>query len=83
MGSNLQVTLYTKDGCSLCDKVKAQLALLQTTQPHQLKEVDITQDEALFAQYKHAIPVVLIGESTLKAPILAVDLEAALQENRT
>lgn len=73
------VTLFTKAGCGLCHEVKASLERLQATYPHQLIEVDITQDRALFAQYHYTIPVVQIGHLELAAPITAVQLQQALQ----
>lgn len=74
----LTVTLYTKEGCSLCEKVKAELAALAVRYPHDLQEVDITQDADLFARYRFTIPVLTIGEITLKAPVTAVHLQTAL-----
>lgn len=75
----LTVTLFTKAGCGLCDEIKASLDALRPTYPHQLAEVDITQDSDLFTKYRHAIPVVQIGEHELAAPITADHLQQALQ----
>jgi glutaredoxin len=75
----LTVTLFTKAGCGLCDEVKDKLETLQSIYPHQLQEVDITQDDALFAKYRYIIPVVQIGEQELAAPITAVQLQNALK----
>ncbi len=76
----LTVTLFTKTGCSLCDDVKSNLELFQATYPHQVQEIDITQDETLFERYRYTIPVVQIGEQELAAPITAVQLQKALRE---
>ena len=76
----LTVTLFTKPGCGLCDEVKFSLEQLQNNYPHQLLEVNITQDDALFNQYRYTIPVVQIGEQELAAPITAVQLQNALQK---
>lgn len=75
----LTITLYTKEGCGLCDEVKQELAGLAAAYPHSLQEVDITQDPDLFARYRFMIPVVKIGEATLKAPITRGDLRLALE----
>ena len=75
----LTVTLYTKDGCGLCDEVKVELTELAQEFPHKLQEVDITKDSDLFARYRFAIPVVKIGDKTLKAPITRFQLQTALQ----
>jgi glutaredoxin len=77
----LTVTLFTKAGCGLCDEVKASLEALRSIYPHQLIEVDITQDRSLFAQYHYTIPVVQIGLVELTAPITAVQLQQALQND--
>lgn len=79
----ITVTLLTKAGCHLCDDVKAALAVLRPRHPHALIEVDITQDETLYARYRHAIPVVRIGKTELQAPITAVQLAGALQAARS
>lgn len=75
----LTVVLYTKDGCGLCDEAKVKLAKLAVDFPHELQEVDITQDSDLFARYRFAIPVVKVGNETLKAPITGSQFQAALQ----
>lgn len=71
------IILYTKDGCHLCNDVKAHLATMQHDHPHKLLEVDITQDRDTFAYYRFSIPVVEIGGTTLRAPITAEQLEQA------
>ena len=75
----VDVTLYTKEGCGLCDEVKETLAGLTAVFPHTLQEIDITEDAGLFARYRYAIPVVVIGNVTLKAPVTAVQLKTALR----
>lgn len=75
----LTITLYTKEGCGLCDEVKHELAGLAAAYPHSLQETDITQDPDLFARYRFMIPVVTIGQTTLKAPITGEALQMALE----
>jgi glutaredoxin len=57
------VTLFTKKGCTLCDKVKDVLETLRTELPHTLKAVDITDHEhdLWFSKYKYDIPVLHVG----------------------
>jgi glutaredoxin len=78
----LTITLYTKDGCGLCEEVKAELAVLAAEYPHKLQEVNITKDDDLFSRYRFAIPVVKIRDNTLKAPITKYQLQTALQTAR-
>lgn len=75
----LQITLFTKTGCSLCDAVEMTLSGLTAQFPHQLNVVDITTDPDLFDQYRYSIPVVVIGDTVLQAPIADVQLVEALQ----
>jgi glutaredoxin len=56
------VTLFTKEGCTLCDKVKDILYSLRTELPHTLMAVDITDDDKWFSKYKYDIPVLHIGD---------------------
>ncbi|MFO7683885.1 MAG: glutaredoxin family protein [Chloroflexota bacterium] len=76
----MTVALYTKDGCGLCAEAKAELARLAAVYPHELQEVDITQDADLFARYRFVIPVVKLGDVVLKAPLTAVQLSTALAQ---
>ncbi len=55
-----QVVLYTKPGCSLCDKVKAQLNALRAMHWFELREVNILEDRAAYAEFCEQIPVVFI-----------------------
>jgi glutaredoxin len=75
----IEVTLYTKPGCHLCEDVKAALQALTAVYPHHLSETDITGSRDLFARYHLIIPVVHVGQTELQAPITAVQLKAALQ----
>ena len=65
----LQLTLYTKENCSLCDKLKLELEAYQDQYPYQLHEVDITKDEALFEKYRFIIPVLKSNNDEISAPI--------------
>ena len=74
----LNVTLYARKHCKLCDEVKADLNQLQSQYPHRLVEVDISSDYALTAKYDIDIPVIEIGPYTLKAPITHQKLQMTL-----
>lgn len=80
-GSPLNVTLYTRPECKLCDEAKVLLADLQAKYPHALAEVNIESDDSLHARYVDQIPVIEVGPYRLKAPItreaLAMTLGAA------
>ncbi len=74
------VTMFTKSNCSLCEDVRVVLDGLGKQFPLQLREVDITADEALFATYRYRIPVVQFGGVEMSAPIDAEKLRKALQD---
>lgn len=74
----LNVTLFTRKGCKLCDEVKAELDELRAQYPHRLVEVDIDLDAALAAKYGQIIPVVEAGPYSLKAPITRQKLMVTL-----
>jgi glutaredoxin len=57
----IEVLLYTKPGCRLCDTVKAQLGKLRALQPFALREVNILEDNAAYARFHEEIPVVFIN----------------------
>lgn len=64
--------LYTKEGCHLCERAKEILLRLQGQFSLEIREVDITRDEALFEQYRYTIPVVVVdGEHRFEANKIA------------
>ena len=74
----LNVTLYEKPDCKLCDEVREQLKDLQSKFPHRLAEVNIDSDPELQQKYAEQIPVVEVGPYKLKAPISRQSLEMTL-----
>lgn len=74
----LNVTLYTRDDCGLCDEVKKHLNGLQKKFPHRLVEVNIDSDATLTQTFALEIPVVEVGPYKLKAPISKQSLEMTL-----
>jgi len=58
----IEVTLYTRKGCHLCDEAKSQMAPLLREFGARLREVDIDADESLRALYDEDVPVIFLGE---------------------
>ena len=75
----IEVVLYSRPGCHLCDEARQLLESLQAVVPHHLSEVDIDQDVELQRAYAFEIPVIMMGPYKLAAPIDPKDLEITLR----
>jgi glutaredoxin len=58
----IEVTLYTRKGCHLCEEAKSQMAPLLREFGARLREVDIDADEKLRALYDFDVPVIFLGD---------------------
>lgn len=68
----IQVVVYTKEGCHLCEYVIASLKKMQETNSFKLSTEDIAKDSGLFERFKDMIPVVEIdGEIKLAGVVLS------------
>mmetsp|Transcript_7696 Transcript_7696/g.8888 ORF Transcript_7696/g.8888 Transcript_7696/m.8888 type:complete len:198 (+) Transcript_7696:73-666(+) len=80
-GNHPTVQLYTKEGCTLCDKVSDVLRSIQQDHPHSLEAIDITDDDKTDAwdKYKWDIPVLHInGEYWTKHRLEVGEAQEAL-----
>ena len=57
----LEVTLYTRPGCHLCEDARALLQPLLREFGGTLREVDIDEDPELKERYGWDIPVIFLG----------------------
>lgn len=57
----IEVIVYSKPGCHLCDEVKGQLSRLRRLYPFELREANIMNDPGSFEKFKEEIPVVFIN----------------------
>ncbi|MBL6966732.1 MAG: DUF2085 domain-containing protein [Anaerolineales bacterium] len=77
----LNITMYSRNGCHLCEQAEDDLRALQDQYPHKLAILDLDENPELEATYGFEIPVIEVGPFTLKAPFdqktLAVTLAAA------
>lgn len=64
----MQITLYSKPECQLCEEVKADLLSVQDQFGFTLFERNIEEDPELFARFRYLIPVVDIEEHPLLYP---------------
>ena len=75
----MQLTLYTRPGCHLCEEMKERLSGLKTRQPFGLTEIDISTSPTLQRLYQHHIPVLLLdGEEIVRHRIGESELLALL-----
>lgn len=72
----LNVTLYLREECPLCDKAEEDLEALQERFPHRLIKIDIEKNE--LAEYVDKIPVLEIGPYQIDAPFDNKTLEMTL-----
>lgn len=64
----MQVTLYSRPGCHLCEDLKADLGLLQEAADFTLVERNIEDDPGDKARYQYLIPVLEIENGPLLYP---------------
>lgn len=76
------VIFYTKPGCHLCDKAKAEIVRAGCEQLYTFEEVNILSDAELTRRYSWDIPVVLIdGTHAFKHHLTAEEFRSAIQMN--
>jgi thiol-disulfide isomerase/thioredoxin len=79
----IQVEIYSKKDCHLCDEAKAVLARVHERIPFELVEVDIEQDPKLFEQFKNDVPVVFVdGRKAFKHRVEEADFANRLERGR-
>jgi glutaredoxin len=59
--SPLEVTLYTRPGCHLCEEAKKQIMPLLAEAHGTLREINIDDDPELRERYNFDVPVVFLG----------------------
>lgn len=58
----LEVTVYTRPGCHLCDEAKLQIAPLLAEFGARLREVNIDADSELHERYNMDVPVIFLAD---------------------
>ncbi|MFZ5469199.1 MAG: glutaredoxin family protein [Myxococcota bacterium] len=76
----MDVEIYSKPNCPLCDEAKEVLEKVQRRVPFRLREIDIESDPVLYEAFKYDIPVVFVdGRKAFKHRVDAEALEARLR----
>ena len=83
MREMIHLTLYTRRGCFLCDKMKAAVGAVAADVPLRLEEVDIDRSADLVERYGHDIPVLFVeGEEIARHRVTTDDLRHLLQKRQ-
>ena len=79
----VQLTLYSRPGCHLCDDMKATVATLAEAVPIALEVIDISNNPELERQYGLEIPVLLVeGRKAAKYRVGVEELRRIVQGRR-
>jgi glutaredoxin len=72
----VELRLYTRADCPLCDTMKAELARARVRPPFRLVEIDVERDPELLARHGTSIPVLEIGgRPAFKGRLTAAEFE--------
>jgi glutaredoxin len=83
LASPKDVTLYTREGCHLCDTAKQTIEPLLREVGARLREVDIDRDPALQQRYNDDVPVIFIGsQEAARHRVDAADFRRRLSSQR-
>jgi glutaredoxin len=78
-----KLTLYTRQGCHLCEDAKAALLELKNEWDFSFEEVDIESSDELTEQYGLMIPVVhMDGEMVAYGIVNQFDIKERLHEKK-
>ena len=78
--SSTELTLYSREGCHLCDLARDQLQTLENSFDFVLTETDIEQDHDLHVRLLERIPVLAVnGQEVLELEWDADDVVEVLQ----
>ncbi len=76
----LDLRLYVKPGCHLCEDAEAEIAAIGAMYPHTLESIDISTDDDLTRRYWDQIPVLVIDQREYPAPLNRAVIERALND---
>lgn len=80
----MELTLYTRAGCHLCEEAKAQLGPLVREFGLALVEVDVDTDPELKARFGEEVPVIFLdGRKVGKFHVDVKQVRRRLEEHKT
>ena len=78
----IDVTLYTKPGCHLCDSAAQVIEQVGRRVDLRLEKRNILDDPEAFRRYQFEIPVIFVKDKEVaRHRITAAELEAAIADN--
>ncbi len=76
-----QVTLYTREDCSLCEEMKGVVREVAAEIPLEVEEVDVDHDPDLRERLGSEVPVLFInGRKAFKYRVVARELKRKLRQ---
>jgi len=81
VAARVELTLYSRAGCHLCEDMAALLDEFSEEYPYCVKVIDIDADPALRAKYQVLVPVLCLGDKQICHHFLDMtSLRAALRD---
>ena len=81
MSGKVNVTIYSKPGCHLCEEAKAVMLGAGCRELFTITETNIETDPQLLARYCFEIPVIMIeGEEVFRHRLIAKEFRAAIEK---
>ena len=79
----IELTLYSRPRCHLCDEMKAQLAPIAARHRVAVREVNIDTDPALREKFNEEVPVLFLGAKKIAKYFLDLaQLERQLRDSK-
>lgn len=77
----VQVILYSKPGCHLCEVMKKEMAKADCAALYELQEINIEGDAELLARYRYDVPVLMVeGVEAFRHRLTADSFRAYLKK---
>ena len=81
---SVDLVLYTRKACCLCEEMKAAIRAVGENIPLNVTEIDVDSAPELVAQYGSEVPVLLInGRKAFKYRVTVEELERRLRRGKT
>ena len=80
MNGTIQIDVYSRPNCHLCDEAKHTIERVRQRYPFSLRLINIEEDPALESKYGTEIPVIFInGSKAFKYQVNEADFEKRLK----